>query len=163
MTDLTAQIIARFHTRSEALSFLRDFNGAGNDLFFSEETHRASEKKVSDQRHQQQENEDRFGEKLWKLVSRHNFKENIEQSEKEIKEMPVLTVYLALELQGPQLELLSSELVSNFSKSQFLIDFKLDPGLVAGCAMVWEGKYGDFSVKRLLEQNNGEIRKLIVN
>ncbi len=42
-----------------------------------------------------------------------------------------------------------------------LLDIKFDPDLVGGCAFVWKGNYGDFSMRSLIKQNNEKVRSML--
>lgn len=148
MSELTAQVVANFQVRDEALAFLRDFKEEGMRKFFS--SGEASEN-----------TQERFSE-LWTLVNKKNFNDMVEQSEKEIKALPIVTVYTPVEMVGRSAQEVVRCLKENFS-ADYLVDFKLDLSLIAGCALVWQGKYGDFSVKKKMAEQRENIKKIVLS
>lgn len=148
MTKLSEWILENCYTRTEALAKLRTFNDLGQKRIFS---------------NSQESEDDRnggFDHDLWKDLNERNFNRTVEKSEEEIKSFPVLTVCLARELPEAEMRMLEEFIQKSFSE-KFLIDFRIDSELISGCAIVWRGKYRDFSVRERLQRESEEIKKLI--
>jgi F0F1-type ATP synthase delta subunit len=68
-----------------------------------------------------------------------------------ISKLPVATLTLAFEPTDTVLHNLSEWFTLNANR-QVLFDIKIDPTLIAGAAITYNGKYFDFSVKSRFEQ-----------
>ncbi len=79
-----------------------------------------------------------------------------EKLETKIKNIEILTVYLALELPKEELARLASVLRSEYG-SAFLFDIKFDPNIIAGASVVWKGIYKDYSVRSMIGERKNEI------
>lgn len=147
MNKLTAQIVNDFPIREQAQDCVREFREAGMKKLFSQD-----EEKYSDPRFLA----------LWDLVDQKNFNDLVEQTEQEIAAIAVLTIYAPVQL-GSREALLVAEYVRQNFPGDYLVDIRLDSTLIAGCALVWKGKYGDFSLKQKMIDNREEIRKVVLN
>lgn len=76
--------------------------------------------------------------------------------EAQIPKLPILTMYLVFEP-----DFITLNQIGAFTRQTFfpllLLDVKLNPGLIAGTALVWKGIYKDYSVKAKIEQRKEEI------
>lgn len=68
----------------------------------------------------------------------------------------VLLLYLAVKLPDDEEKRIGVYLRQNYGKD-FLFDTKLDPSLLGGCVLVWNGIYKDYSLKKTIEDNKQKI------
>lgn len=81
-----------------------------------------------------------------------------EAAEKAIKKMSVLIIYVAVELPEAEIAKLGAALRQVYGK-KFLLEIKLDPGLIGGASLVWNGVYRDYSIRKKITDN----RQVILN
>ena len=79
-----------------------------------------------------------------------------EDLEQHIQKIPVLTIYLTFEPDDAAISQIGTFARKTYS-STFLLDTKLDPSLIAGCALVWAGRKKDYSLRVKIEEKKGEI------
>lgn len=88
--------------------------------------------------------------------SKDNVYQILENLEKQIGELPTLTMYLTFE---PDEATISQ--IGNFTRKTFgpdnLLDIKHNPALIAGCSLVWKGRVKDYSLRARMEEKKGEI------
>jgi len=68
---------------------------------------------------------------------------------KEIEKMEVITLVLAFPPTAETIIKIHNWLVAN-QKVRYLVDFKLDKSIIAGAVIIYQGKYHDFSLKKLI-------------
>ncbi len=81
----------------------------------------------------------------------------LEDLEKTIPTLPILTIYLTFEPNENALFQIGSFARKTYSTPLLLLDIKLDPALIAGCSLVWKGRQRDFSLRAKLEEKKPEI------
>lgn len=146
MTDLTAQILKDCYSRSEALNRLHQIShNFAKELFVDKKARKLD-----------------HDFELPKGITQKNFDEEVAKSEEEIKNMALLTLYIPIDLSYKEIAEIGEKLRKDY-KEEFLLDLRVDPTLIAGCALVWKGKMRDFSFKRKLQEKHDELRKLILN
>ncbi len=93
---------------------------------------------------------------LHQQFTKDNVYKIFEDIEKAIPTLPILTIYLAFEPNENSI----SQIAAFARKVPFptlLLDIKLDPNLLAGCAFVWKGVFRDYSLRAKLEEKKPEI------
>lgn len=85
-----------------------------------------------------------------------NLDQSIDQLNRQAQELEVLTFYTAVDLTDDKYLEMAKYVRGNFNPN-LLIDFKINPTLIAGCAMVWKGNYKDYSLKSTIDQNKDHI------
>ncbi len=90
------------------------------------------------------------------LFTKENFNLIFENIEERLKTIDLLTVYLAFEMGGIEIQRFG-QFIRLKTRKNLLIEIKYDPNLIAGCALVWQGIYKDFSLKNTLKQQQSEI------
>lgn len=70
--------------------------------------------------------------------------------------LPILTLYLTFEPDEATLAQISTFTRKLFS-SNLLLDIKLDPNLIAGTALVWNGVYKDYSLRNQLTAKKTQL------
>lgn len=71
--------------------------------------------------------------------------------EKEIKKVRELVIFSAIELPDDIIDNLGRKARALFGKDLF-IEVKVDTGLIGGAALVWKGRYRDYSLKAKFEE-----------
>lgn len=82
--------------------------------------------------------------------------EKFEQIEKQIKQMPVLTISVVVDLNQEDLVKIREKI----GLDRFL-DIKIDPTLIGGCVLIWQGEVHDYSVKKSIAEKKREFRDLV--
>ncbi len=86
--------------------------------------------------------------------------EEFEALEKEIKEVPTLTVDMVFEPnQKETLELL--ERTRKIFDFDVFLDLRINPSLIGGCVLVWNGMVFDYSIKKAMKEKRPEFKQLI--
>ncbi|MFH0936715.1 MAG: F0F1 ATP synthase subunit delta [Candidatus Daviesbacteria bacterium] len=79
-----------------------------------------------------------------------NFDKVFDETENEIKKIPELTIFTALELPKEEILKLGSYLRQNFTSHQ-LMELKVDPDLIGGATLAWQGTLRDYSLRSKLK------------
>lgn len=69
-------------------------------------------------------------------------------------------IYTAIELPDDEIDKLGVYLRQSYEE-RFLFDLKIDPSLIAGCSIVYNGLFKDYSLRKKLETNKEAILKEI--
>lgn len=101
-----------------------------------------------------------IGTDFYKLFNRQNVYTLFDSLEAEIKKLKPLIVYLPIDLPEEAVTELGQYTRQMFGKN-FLIDLKVDPTLLAGTALVWNGIYRDYSIRKKIEDNRTDIIKML--
>lgn len=147
---LTDQILAHSFTKSDALHKLYELELYLNNRIFKSGKGEDSE--------QQSFNPffSSLSEEFLNQFTPSNIATEFRKSEKEIAALPVMTIYTPSLLDRNDLQSVGEKVREDFGKD-VLLDLRVNPDLLAGCAIVWEGKYLDFS----LQSRWGEVEKII--
>lgn len=97
-----------------------------------------------------------FDEKLLGQITTFNFGTVFQNLDAEIKKITPLILYIPVELPSYEIIRLGNYLRQSYGP-KFLVDIKIDPTLIAGCALVWNGKYYDYSLRQKISQNKDII------
>jgi len=100
---------------------------------------------------------------LWK--EREKFEqddrlEEFEELEKKIKMAPVLNLSVAIDFSSGEISEILEKSREMFNKELFL-NVRVDPGLIGGCVVIWNGVVQDYSLKKTIGDKHGEFRKLL--
>lgn len=112
------------------------------------------------------ENRDEFnalfgwGYRFFESFNRDNLYQLLATLESEVKNLPIAILYLPIVLPIYHLPRLSGWFRRNI-RPNFLLDIKFDRDLIAGCAIVWQETYYDFSLRYFLNLNKPAIKKII--
>lgn len=94
---------------------------------------------------------------LYQKFTKENVYQIFSDLDDNIAHLPILTMYLTFEPDEPALTQLGSFTRKQFSLPNLLLDIKLDPNLIAGTALVWKGRYKDYSLRLKIEEKKSEI------
>ncbi len=97
-----------------------------------------------------------------KSFSKDNLSTNIEQLKKGLQEISPLIIYIPVDLPKTDKISIAQKVRSNYGPN-FLVDFKLDPTLIAGCALIWQGRYKDISLRKKIEDQKESILTVLRN
>jgi F0F1-type ATP synthase delta subunit len=90
-------------------------------------------------------------EKNIRSDSASDLKEFLTQLQEMVSTIPVLTLTIAFEPKEQTLKRIAEWFVTNIHR-QVVFDIIIDPGLIAGAAISFNGKHTDFSIKNSFEQ-----------
>ncbi len=93
---------------------------------------------------------------FYKNFTKDNLYQIFTDLENALQNITALVVYLAFEPGGEETEEIGRYIRTNF-KTVPIIDLKLDPALIGGCALVYNGVYRDYSVKGRIEASKTQI------
>lgn len=96
---------------------------------------------------------------FFQKFTKENITKTFEEIDEALKKIQPLTIYIPFELPLESLNKLSAWLKNKFGR-QLVLDIRLDPGLIAGCALVWNGVYKDYSLKSRLAENKEKILEI---
>lgn len=97
-----------------------------------------------------------LGGDFFKSFNRENVYELTEALEKSVNSMKKLVLYLPFELPPEQTVEIGQKLRQDFGPN-FIFDPKINPNLIAGCALVWNGVYHDYSVHGRIQEKQSDI------
>lgn len=95
-------------------------------------------------------------EEFYHQFNKTNVTEILKDLETKFGQIKTLTICLPLELPESEINELGIHLRSTF-QTPMLIEFKLDPSLIAGPALIYNGVYKDYSIKTKIAQNRSLI------
>ena len=99
-------------------------------------------------------------EHFFNLFTRDNLYLIINGLSESMKSLPVLTLYLAVNMDDIQVNELGIWFRKNLNP-ELIMDIHCNPTLVTGCAYVWNNKYKDLSLHYILSQKEDLINKII--
>jgi len=79
-----------------------------------------------------------------------------EEIEKNLAKANILNVYLPFETNSQIAATLGQYMRKLFDRV-ILFDIKLDPSLIAGCALSWQGIYKDYSLRKKIADNRIQL------
>lgn len=88
--------------------------------------------------------------------NRQNLHEKLNEIAKMTEELPTIVINLPIESTEREISDIGSKVRTTF-KDNYLIDIKIDPSLIAGCSLVWEGVIKDFSLRAKIEEQKEAI------
>lgn len=97
-----------------------------------------------------------LGKEFLNQFNKDNIYPIFDQIEAEVKKLSSLVIYLPLEIPDQEIINLGTKLRSDFGE-KFIFEIRLDPTLIAGCALVWKGMYKDYSLKAKIAENRAQI------
>ncbi len=157
--DLLEQILAETYTQTEALQRLRVLRELIFLQLFGE-----GEKKTIDAPItppvQQTGWMASFDRQIFKTFTKDNVYKIFNEIEAEIKKIRPLVVFVPFELPEIGITAIGQYLRKNFGKN-FLFETKIDPAIIAGTALVWNGIYKDYSVRQKIIENRKQILEMM--
>ena len=84
----------------------------------------------------------------------------IEALEKQVKSIQPLIIYLPFEIPEGEVVRIGMKIRTDLGKN-LLLNFKVDPTLIAGCAIVWNSQLRDYSARARINQNKPQILSII--
>lgn len=94
---------------------------------------------------------------LYQEFNSQNAFELLDQLELELKKVVPLVLYIGFEADDITIAQICAFARNAFQKPNLILDVKLNPGLIAGCAFSWKGIYKDYSLKAMIDQRKTEI------
>lgn len=91
-----------------------------------------------------------------KDINKDNMDQIFADLEKETKNLKALVMFIPTDFPHATIKDLSLKLRKDYGP-RFLIDLKNDPNLIAGCALVWNGIYKDYSLRAKINESREDI------
>lgn len=101
-----------------------------------------------------------LGPDFYKNFTRENVYKIFEEMENAIKKIQPLVIYVPFEIPNDELTPVGEYLRKNYGK-RFLIETKIDPGIIAGTALVWKGMMKDYSIRKKIADNRETILRTL--
>lgn len=92
-------------------------------------------------------------------ITTANFEKTFTDLETTLRKIPILTIYIPFETNDNTITEISTKVRQDFG-SNFLIDFKIDPKLIGGAAIVWKGVYHDYSLHQKIVEKRDAILQM---
>lgn len=93
-------------------------------------------------------------------ITKDNLDKVFEDLEKQAKELKTLVIFTATDFPPATIKDLALKVRKDFGEN-FLIDLKSDPNLIAGCALVWNGVYRDYSLRGKMNEKKEDILSIL--
>ena len=100
----------------------------------------------------------RFDDSFFGLFTKDNLYQLIKGLTENLKSLPLLTLYTPVMLDDLQLDELGKWFRQNLNP-ELIMDIRINPLLVSGCAYVWKGKYKDLSQTEVAKQLHAALRQ----
>lgn len=94
---------------------------------------------------------------FYKNFNRENIYQKFSEIEPEIEKLSALTLYLSFEPNDEAISYIGELVRKTFANAGLLIDIKIDPLLIAGCALSFKGVYKDYSLRAKIEEKKAQI------
>ena len=91
-----------------------------------------------------------------KGITVENLEKTFEQLETQVKTLKSLAILVPTELPPKTIAEITNKLRKDYGPN-FFIEIKIDPNLIAGCALVWNGSLRDYSLKAKIDEMRPEI------
>lgn len=160
INKLLDQLLAETYTRADALSRLR----ALKDLFLVEMFGSAQEIKPQTSRRETPGQHTPWivslGSSIRRYFNRDNVYQLFDSLEEEIKKIKSLVIYLPSIMPEEGTVAIGKHLRKTYG-TRFLMEIKVDPSLLAGCGLVWNGIYKDYSIRQKIDGNRTKILEMI--
>lgn len=95
-------------------------------------------------------------ENISQTISKDSLGEILKEVKSAVEKIDILVLFTAVELTTEGYNEVIKK-VRSLTNKHLLIDFRLDPTLVAGCSLIWKGVYKDYSLKSRIEKNRDLI------
>lgn len=93
-------------------------------------------------------------------ITKDNIDSIFDDLEKKIKEVKALVMFIPTDFPADTIKDIVTRLRKDYGNN-FLIDLKTDPNLIAGCALVWNGIYKDYSLRGKMNERKDEILSIL--
>jgi len=106
---------------------------------------------------------EKFDKNLLSGMNSQMYSSLTERIEKFIESIVPLTIYLVIVPDEDMVQKIGIWLRQNLNQPRLVFDYKIDPRLIGGCAIVYKGVYKDLSLRAKISDNKekimGEFRK----
>lgn len=91
-----------------------------------------------------------------KGITAENLETTFADFQKQVQSLEALVIMVPTELPPKNIADITNKLRKDYG-SNFFIDIKVDPTLIASCALVWNGRVRDYSLKARIEEMRPDI------
>lgn len=100
-----------------------------------------------------------FDKNILNEITGENFREIFEHIDHFISESTTLTIYFVFIPDENQIKEIGHWLRDSLGKPNVIFDYKIDPGLIGGCAIAYKGIYKDYSLKAKIRQEKTLLKE----
>lgn len=97
-----------------------------------------------------------LGNSFFEGFNEENVYQHLQFLETAIKNITPLILYLAFDMPDTEVNKMGLWLRTNI-KNDLVFETKIDPNIIAGCAMSWKGMYKDYSLRARIDENKDKI------
>ena len=152
--ELLDLILANTYTHSQASKRLRLLKEIAVNRLFAEPKKEGSTADVV------MDEQQTWLQSLDTNIYRHFTQENVYKTfddlEKAVKQINPLVIYVPIEIPDKELTKLGEKLRQDYGKN-FLMEVRIDPTLIAGPSLVWNGIYKDYSLRQKINDSRQTI------
>lgn len=97
-----------------------------------------------------------LSDEFYNYFTREEVYQKLSSLEKTLNRLKPLIIYLAFD--PPQREIRElGRFIKDRMDKDIILEIRKNPSLVAGCALVWKGRYRDFSLRKIFQEKNDKI------
>ena len=97
-----------------------------------------------------------LGKQFPEEFNRENYQNIFAYLESQANQIVPLTIYISFQMPDAEKLRMGKWIRDNYGPN-FFFDLKIDPYLIASCALVWKGIYKDYSIRKKIEDRKEEI------
>lgn len=97
-----------------------------------------------------------LSQEFFQKFNKDNINQIFSYLDENLHKLSTLTVYLPFEANEEAVKSIALKARELFNKT-LILDIKYDPLLIAGCALVWNGVYKDYSLRARIEEKKQEL------
>ncbi len=101
-----------------------------------------------------------WGDEFYNSFTRENMNDQLGQIMSEIEMLPSIRIYIPVALAEDELASIGQWFRKHVAGGM-LMDVHIDPTLVSGCGLVWNGTYHDFSFWNFVNKKRPEIAAMV--
>ena len=96
---------------------------------------------------------------LLKRINAQNLDQTFKDFDQQIKTLKSLVIMVPTELPPKTVSEITNKLRKDYGPN-FFVDIKVNPSLIAGCTLAWNGNLKDYSLKSRIEEMKPEILQI---
>jgi hypothetical protein len=97
-----------------------------------------------------------LGPDFFNSFNKTNVYQILAEAEKYLDNLKPLVIYLPIIIPSTELTAVGKKLRADYGHN-YIFELKFDPNLIAGCALVWNGVYKDYSLRSSIELKKKQI------
>lgn len=101
-----------------------------------------------------------WGEEFFRTFTKENAYETLEHIISQIKTLPLINLYIPIDLHGEQIDTLGKWFRENVDK-KILVEIHVESSTFGGCAFAWNGVYFDYTLRHYMKSKMTGIRHVL--